>query len=402
MATDVKIPAVFVRGGTSRAVLFHARDLAGFDAGQRDAIILTAHGSPDPNGRQVDGLGGGISSLSKAAVIAPSGLQDVDVEFDFAQVDVERPLVDWSGTCGNISSAVGPFAIDEGLVPAVAPMTEVRVLAVNTGKRFVAHVPVVDGKAVSGGDFVIDGVPGSGARIELEYLDPAGSLGRGVLPTGVAQERLSLASGGHTTVSIVDVAIPTVFVLAADIGGDVTASAAALDADARLQRLLEEIRCTAAVKLGLCSTLEDAHERQRAMPKIAMVGPPAAYEAGDGRRIEANGIDLLARAISMERTHRTYPGSVSMATAVAMQVPGTVVFEAAQSGHDGDRQTGEPGPVRIGHPAGVIPVDAKVQADVRTDGADWRVPSVTTYRTARRIMEGHVLVPKNRLDTAAD
>lgn len=397
MTADLKIPAVFVRGGTSRAVLFHARDLARFDSGQRDSIILTAMGSPDANGRQVDGLGGGISSLSKAAVISPSGLPDTDVEFDFAQVDVERPLVDWSGTCGNISSAVGPFAIDEGLVAAVAPMTKVRVLAVNTGKRFVAHVPVVDGKAVSEGDFVIDGVPGSGARIELEYLEPAGSLGLGVLPTGVAQERLELLSGRHTTVSIVDVAIPTVFVRADDVGGDVTASAAGLDADAELQRLLEEIRCSAAVKLGLCSTLDEAHDRQRAMPKIAMVGSPEHYETGDGRHIEPGDVDLLARAISMERTHRTYPGSVSMATAVAAQVPGTVVFEAVR--------LGEPGPVRIGHPAGVMPVDAKVEADgpgVRTHGGDWSVPSVTTYRTARRIMEGYVLVPQNRLNAAVD
>jgi 2-methylaconitate cis-trans-isomerase PrpF len=397
VTTDLKIPAVFVRGGTSRAVLFHARDLARFDAHQRDAIILMALGSPDPNGRQVDGLGGGISSLSKAAVIAPSGLVDTDVEFYFAQVDVERPLVDWSGTCGNISSAVGPFAIDEGLVRAVAPITKVRVLAVNTGKRFVAHVPVVGGRAVSEGDFVIDGVPGSGARIELQYLHPAGSLGRGLLPTGAAQERLALASGRHTTVSIVDVAIPTVFVRAGDVGGDVTASAVELDADTGLQRLLEEIRCSAAVKLGLCSTLDEAHERQRAMPKIAMVGSPAHYETGDRRHIEPTDTDLLARAISMERTHRTYPGSVSMATAVAAQLPGTVVFEAAQSRPAKAKGTGT-GPVRIGHPAGVMPVEA----DVRPDGADWRVPSVTTYRTARRIMEGHVLVPQSRLAAAAD
>ncbi len=345
-------------------------------------------GSPDLNRRQVDGLGGGISSLSKAAVIAPSDLPDTDVEFDFAQVDVERPLVDWSGTCGNISSAVGPFAIDEGLVDVVEPMTKVRVLAVNTGKRFVAHVPVAGGQAVSEGDFVIDGVPGSGARIELQYLEPAGSLGRGLLPTGAAQERMALVSGRHTTVSIVDVVISTVFVRAGDVGANPAATAAELDADPDLQRLLEEIRCSAAVHLGLCNTLDDAHERQRAMPKIAMVAPPAHYETGDGQHMEPTDMDLLARAISMERTHRTYPGSVSMATAVAAQVPGTVVSEATAVDRDGV------GPVRIGHPAGVMAVDADVQAD----GTGWRVPSVTTYRTARRIMEGHVLVPRTRLE----
>jgi 2-methylaconitate cis-trans-isomerase PrpF len=388
VANDLKIPAVFVRGGTSRAVLFHARDLADFDADQRDAVLLTAMGSPDPNRRQVDGLGGGISSLSKAAIIAPSELADTDVEFDFAQVDVERPLVDWSGTCGNISSAIGPFAVDEGMVPAVEPMTEVRVLSVNTGKRFVAHVPVRDGRTVTDGDFVIDGVPGSGARIELQFLEPAGSLGRGVLPTGAAQERMTLVSGRHTTVSIVDVVIPTVFVRAGDVGADLAATGAEIDADADLQKLLEEIRCSAAVHLGVCQSLDDAHQRQRAMPKIAMVAPPAHYDTGDGRHMEPTDMDLAARAISMERTHRTYPGSVSMATAVAAQIAGTVVAEAVDFAG-----TAATRPVRIGHPAGVMPVDA----DVRAHGSDWRVPSVTTYRTARRIMEGHVLVPQSKV-----
>jgi hypothetical protein len=393
MTSDLRIPAVFVRGGTSRAVLIHARDLAQYDPDQRDAVILTALGSPDPNRRQVDGLGGGISSLSKAAVIAPSERPDVDVEFDFAQVDVERPFVDWSGTCGNISSAVGPFAIDEGLVPAVEPITQVRVLAVNMGKCFVAHVPVAQisgerGRALSEGEFVIDGVPGSGARIDLEYLDPAGSLGRGLLPTGATQGRIALASGRHMTVSVVDVAIPTVFVRAADVGGNATATAADLDADADLQRLLEEIRCSVAVHLGLCSTLDDAHERQRAMPKIAMVAPPAHYETSDGRHIESTELDVLARAISMERTHRTYPGSVSMATAVAARVAGTVVAEAAE--------TVGVGLVRIGHPAGVMPVDTGVERGV--DG--WHVSSVTIYRTTRRIMDGHILVPGIRVPRA--
>lgn len=397
---DLKIPAVFVRGGTSRAVLFHKHDLAEFDAAQRDSVILTAVGSPDPNRRQVDGLGGGISSLSKAAVISPSDLPDTDVEFDFAQVDVERPLVDWSGTCGNISSAVGPFAIDEGLVSPVAPVTSVRVFAVNTGKRFVAHVPVTNGKSESEGDFALDGVPGTGARIEIEYLDPAGSLGRGVLPTGAAQERLTLLSGRHTTVSIVDVAIPTVFVRAADVGADATATAEELDADTDLQRLLEDIRCSASVHLGLCQTLDDAHERQRAVPKIALVAQPAHYETGDGRHIEPGDVDLLARAISMERTHRTYPGTVAMATAAASKITGTLVAEAVTVSVHGAGNGAGAGLVRIGHPAGVMPVDAQVRRDAEVegrDGAEWRVPSVTTYRTARRIMEGHVLVPRARL-----
>ena len=385
MTADLRIPAVFVRGGTSRAVLFHGRDLAGFGADERDAVILTALGSPDPNRREVDGLGGGTSSLSKAAAISPSNLPDVDVEFEFAQVDVERPFVDWSGTCGNISSAVGPFAIDEGLVTAIEPVTEVRVLAVNTGKRFVARVPVGGGRSASEGEFAIDGVPGTGARIELEYIDPAGSLGGGTLPTGISRECVDLPSGGNLVVSIVDVAIPSVFVRASDVGADPCATAAELDGEAGLRRRLEEVRCIGAVRLGLCETPEEAHVRLRAVPKIALIAPPAHYETSDGRRMASADVDILARAVSMERFHRTYPTSVSMATAVAARIGGTLVEEAAIGA--------APGPVRIGHPAGVMRIDCSVESE----GERWRVPSVTTYRTARRIMEGNVLVPLSRL-----
>ena len=385
MTTDLRIPAVFVRGGTSRAVLFHGRDLARFGAAERDAVILTAIGSPDPNGREVDGLGGGTSSLSKAAIISPSNLPDVDVEFEFAQVDVERPFVDWSGTCGNISSAVGSFAIDEGLVNAVEPVTEVRVLAVNSDKRFVARVPVRSGRSVSEGEFAIDGVPGTGARIDLEYIDPAGSQGGGALPTGTSRECVDLPSGRNLAISIVDVAIPSVFVRASDVGADPRATAAELDDEAGLRRCLEEVRCMGAVRMGLCETPEEAHARLRAVPKVALVAPPARYVTSDGRRVAAADMDILARAVSMERFHRTFPTSVSMATAVAARIDGTLVSEAAMGA--------APGPVRIGHPAGVMPIDCTVE----TDGERWRVPTVTTYRTARRIMEGNVLIPPSRL-----
>ncbi len=385
MTTDLRIPAVFVRGGTSRAVLFHGRDLAGFGADERDAVILTALGSPDPDGREVDGLGGGTSSLSKAAIISPSKLPDLDVEFEFAQVEVERPFVDRSGTCGNISSAVGPFAIDEGLVNAVEPVTEVSVLAVNTGKRFVARVPVRGGQSASDGEFAIDGVPGTGARIDLEYFDPAGSLGRGTLPTGMSRECVDLPSGGNLAISIVDVAIPTVFVRASDVGADPRATAAELDSETGLRRRLEEVRCVGAVRMGLCETPQEAYEQLRAVPKVALIAPPARYETSDGRLVAFADVDILARAVSMERFHRTYPTSVSMATAVAARIDGTLVAEAAMDT--------APGPVRIGHPAGVMPIDCSVEPD----GERWRVPRVTTYRTARRIMEGNVLIPLSRL-----
>ncbi len=381
MSGDLRIPAVFARGGTSRAVLFHGRDLAGFDRAGRDAVILTALGSPDPHGRQVDGLGGGASSLSKAAVITPAPDPGADVEFEFAQVDVGSALVDWSGTCGNISSAVGPFAIDEGLVAPAEPVTEVRVVAAPAGGRFVARVPVEHGAPASGGTLSIDGVPGEGARIELEHLDPAGSLGRGPLPTARAAQPLALASGGSVEVTLVDVSIPVVFVAAQDAGVDPAAPAAALDADAGLLGRLEEVRRAAAAALGMTGAPGGAPP---AVPKIAAVAPPAAFEASDGRRVEAAGTDVLARCVSMGRFHRTYPMSVAMATAAAARIPGTLVARACRGGE---------GPVRIGHPAGVMPVECSVEPA----GARWRVRSVTTYRTARRIMEGHVLVPRSRL-----
>src|SRR5262245_3299127 len=199
-----KIPAVFMRGGTSRAVFFREDVMAPFDQLARDHIILAALGSPDPDGRQIDGLGGGISSLSKAAIIGRSPTPDYDVTFNFAQVDIHKALVDWSGTCGNMSAAVGPFAIDDGMIPAVEPVTHIRVLATNTGKGYIAHVPVCNGRAEVEGDYQIDGVPGSGARITLEYLQPDGSLGGPLLPTGKPRQQITLTDGRQVTISMVD------------------------------------------------------------------------------------------------------------------------------------------------------------------------------------------------------
>src|SRR5438876_2486710 len=271
-----KIPAVFMRGGTSRAVFFREDVMTPYDQVIRDYIILTALGSPDPDGRQVDGLGGGISSLSKAAIIGRSATPPYDVTFNFAQVDVKKPFVDWSGTCGNMSSAVGPFAIDEGLVAAVEPVTRIHVLATNTGKSYIAHVPVRDGQAEVDGDYTIDGVPCPGARIALEYLKPDGSLGGALLPTGVPRQQIKLSDGREVTISIIDAAIPMVYVRAAEVGAEATRPAPELDRDRALQATLEEIRCHAAVLLGLAQHIEAAHETVKAIPKIAIVAPPAA------------------------------------------------------------------------------------------------------------------------------
>ena len=377
-----KVPAVFMRGGTSRAICFKEDDLAAYDQLTRERIILAALGSPDMHGRQVDGLGGGISSLSKVAIIGKSTQSDADVTFTFGQVDVRTATIDWSSTCGNISSAVGPFAIDEGLVPAVEPITQIRVLATNTGKRYIAQVPVCDGQAEVEGEYTIDGVPAPGACITLEYLEPGGSLGGSVLPTGLAQQEIILASGRQLTLSLVDAAIPTVFVRAEELAVDARRLAADLDGEGALQELLEEIRCHGAVLLGLAENIESAHTHSQGAPKIVMVAPPASYESSGGKCVDVAHIDLLARAISMGNTHRTFPGTVSMCTAVAAAVAGTVVHEVSQAASSEQ--------LRIGHPAGIMEIGAKV----KRCGSEWRAESVIAQRTARRIMEGSVLVPQ--------
>ncbi len=381
-----RVPAVFMRGGTSRAICFREDDLADYDGPTRERIILAALGSPDMHGRQVDGLGGGISSLSKVAIIGKSTRADSDVTFTFGQVDVRTPTIDWSSTCGNISAAVGPFAVDEGLVPALEPLTRVRVLATNTGKRYIAQVPVCDGQAEVEGAYTIDGVPAPGACIRLEYLEPGGSLGGGLLPTGRPRQELGLTDGRRVSVSVVDAAIPTVFVRAEEVGADVRRLAPELDGDQSLQARLEDIRCRGAVLLGLAASPEDAHTHSPAAPKIALVAPPARYRTSGGRDIEAGQMDVLARAISMGNTHRTFPGTVSMCTAVAAAVDGTVVHQVSRAASVGR--------LRIGHPAGVM----ELGAEVKRCGSEWRAERVITQRTARRIMEGSVLVPSQYLE----
>jgi methylitaconate Delta-isomerase len=382
---QMKIPATFWRGGTSRAVFFKEEDLVVYDAPTRDLIILAALGSPDPYGRQIDGLGGGISSLSKVGIIGRGTDSAPEVRFTFGQVDVERPFVDYLGTCGNMSAAVGPFAIDEGMIPAIEPVTPVRVLSTNTGKHYVAYVPVRAGQAETEGDYTIDGVPGPGARIALEFLDPGGSTGGRVLPTGHATDSMVLDDGRRLTISIVDAAAPMVFVRAAELGATATELPQDLDTNHALQNLLEDIRAHAAVQLGMADRVAQARDKVKAVPKIAMVAPPTAYRTTRATPIGVEQVDLVSRMISMGKTHRTFAGTSSMCLAVAAAIPGTVVHAVARRAL--------PDLVRIGHPAGIMDVGAKVQPA----GDDWRVASVTTQRTARRIMDGFIYVPQSYL-----
>jgi len=361
-----KIRAVYMRGGTSRCLVFHQDDLPPAGAA-RDRVLSAALGSPDSYGRQLDGLGGGISSLSKACIIGPPTLPGADVDYTFAQVDIRSPVVDYKGNCGNCSSAVGPFAIDERLVKAADGKTIVRIHNTNTKKLIVAHVPVRDGDAVVDGDFELAGVAGRGARITLDFLEPGGAGTGRLLPTGNAREPID-----GVDASLVDATNPMVFVRAEDLGLTGTETPAEIDGDRALAARLEAIRVEAGKRMGVPGSA--------AVPKIAMVAPPAPFTALDGAHYKGDAVDIVARVISMGTCHRASPLTTAMCLAVAARIDGTVVRECA-----GDAA----GDLRLGHPSGVLPIDAGVKL---RDGAPW-AERVTVYRTARRLMEGFVRIP---------
>jgi 2-methylaconitate cis-trans-isomerase PrpF len=371
-----RIPAVYMRGGTSRCLAFHEQDLPAAGP-ERDAILLAALGSPDPNGRQLDGLGGGISSLSKAIIIGPPTLPGADVDYTFAQVEVRKAVVDYAGNCGNCSSAVGPFAIDEGLVAAREGETLVRIHNTNTKKLIVAHVPVADGQAAVTGDFELAGVAGRGARIALDFVDPGGAGTGRLLPTGRARDVVA-----SVEVSCVDATNPVVFVRARDVGLTGAEMPAVIDADPDLGARLETLRVEAGARMGMAGSA--------AVPKIAVVAPPADYTALDGTGHRARDFDVLGRAISMGNCHRAFPLTVAMCLAVAARIPGSVVFECLPGGTGAlTEQATRSHDVRLGHPSGVLPIAARVDSE----RGEPRAQTVTVYRTARRLMEGFVRVP---------
>jgi len=349
---------VVMRGGTSRGVFFLQPDLPE-DPQLRDRVILTVFGGGDPYGRQVDGLGGATSTTSKVVIVGPPSVPDADVDYTFGQVSVTEPLVDYGGTCGNLTAAVGPFAMEEGLVRGTDPVTTVRIWQTNTRKRIHAHVPTRHALPEVEGDYAIDGVPGTGARIALDFLDPAGSVTGRLLPTGQASEVLDVPGVGRVTVGPEEV-----------------------DGNPDLLRRLELVRAHAAVRMGIVPSPEEATRRSPGIPKLAWVGPPTAYRSIRGALVAAADVDLVGRILSMGKLHRAYALSGAACTAVAAQVEGTVVHEAL-------RGMREEGRLRLGHPSGVLEVAASV---AWRDGA-WQVQKVTTYRTARRLMEGYALVP---------
>jgi hypothetical protein len=371
-----------MRGGTSKGLFFLEKDLPP-DPRRRDRAILAAYGSPDPYKRQIDGVGGALSVTSKVAVIGPSPLPGYDVAYYFGQVSIDRPIVDVRGNCGNMSSAVGPFAVDEGLVMAVEPVTRVRIHQKNTNKLIVAEVPVKGGKFNEAGDYPIDGVPGTGSRILLRFVDPAGAVTGKLFPTGNRRERFDIRGLGAVEVSCIDAANPFVFVRAASLGLS-GAETEELERRAEIKSVLEAIRCRAAVELGIAASEEEAARRSQAVPKVAVVAAPAAYTALNGRRVEAREVDLLARMMSMGTLHRAYAVSGAVATAGAAMIPGTVVSDLVAEEARGQDL------LRIGHPGGVIDVGAVVEP--RAGEPIYR--EAVLGRTARRLMEGHVLVPE--------
>lgn len=364
-ATPAGVPAVLMRGGTSKGVFLHARDVPP-PGPACDALLLELLGSPDP--MQIDGLGGTYSSTSKAVIVAPGDGADVDVRYWFAQVGVERPIVDWSGNCGNLTTAVAPFAIDEGLVPAVEPETVVRLRNENTGVRIVARVPVCDGRARVDGTLLIPGVPNPGAPVSTEYLQPAGGVLGALLPTGAACERVRTPAGG-LDVSLLDVTHPYAFVRAADLGLDLTAaSPPALNADAAVRARLEQVRASCAVHLGLAADVDAATASSPAVPRLILLQEPAADD----------GAELLALGVSMGAVHHALPMTGALCLAAAAAVPGTLP----------QRLRGgcgvEPGTVRVRHPKGVV----LLTADVDAAACPPHVRAVGVVRTARRLLAG--------------
>lgn len=377
-----RIPAALMRGGTSRGLFFHQNHLPS-DPAVRDRVILTAYGSPDPNRRQIDGVGGAVSTTSKVALIGPAQSPDYDVEYLFGQVSIDRPIIDFKGNCGNISSAVGPFAVDEGLVNAVEPVTRVRILQKNTNKLIVAEVPVKDGRYNEAGDYAIDGVPGTGGKIILRFSDPGGSLTGKLFPTGNRKDRIPVAGFGELAVTAIDAANPVIVVAAESLGLEGT-EIEEVERHAELRATLEQIRCRMAVRLGFAGSEEDATRSCQAVPKIAFASSVKPYRTANGRSIECSEIDLLVRMMSMGTLHRAFAVSAAVAAAGAAMIAGTVVHDLVS---DEARQATM---LRLGHPGGIIEVGAVVDRD--GDRVHYR--EAVLGRTARRIMEGYVLVPE--------
>jgi len=387
---QIKIPATYMRGGTSKGVFFRLQDLP--EAAQqpgpaRDKLLLRVIGSPDPYGKQIDGMGGATSSTSKSVIVAKSTRADHDVDYLFGQVSIDKAFVDWSGNCGNLSSAVGSFAISAGLVDKERVpqngMATVRIWQANIGKTIIAHVPITNGDVQETGDFELDGVTFPAAEVQLEFMDPAADeegAGGSMFPTGQLVDDLEVPGVGTLRATMINAGIPTIFLNAADIGYTGAELQDAINGDPRALVLFETIRAAGAVRMGLIKHADEAIGRQHT-PKVAFVAPPLDYTASSGKQVQAGDIDLVVRALSMGKLHHAMMGTAAVAIGTAAAVPGTLVNLAAGGG--------KPSAVRFGHPSGTLRVGAEA---VETNG-EWSVTKAVMSRSARVLMEGWVRVP---------
>jgi len=389
-APQIKIPATYIRGGTSKGVFFRLQDLpaaAQVPGAARDSLLQRVIGSPDPYGKQIDGMGGATSSTSKTVIVSRSARADHDIDYLFGQVSIDKPFVDWSGNCGNLSAAVGPFAISNGLIDAsripANGTVVVRVWQANIGKTIIAHVPITNGAVQETGDFELDGVTFPAAEVQLEFMNPAADeegAGGSMFPTGKLVDDLEVPGLGTLQVTMINAGIPTIFVNADSIGYTGTELQEAINGDGKALAMFENIRAHGAMRMGLIKTLEEAAKRQHT-PKVAFVAPPKNYVSSSGKHVQASDIDLLVRAISMGKLHHAMMGTAAVAIGTAAAVPGTLVNLAAGGG---ERST-----VRFGHPSGTLRVGAEAK---KVDG-EWTVTKAIMSRSARVLMEGWVRIP---------
>ena len=390
-APQIRIPASYMRGGTSKGVFFRLQDLpvaAQVAGAARDALLLRVIGSPDPYAKHTDGMGGATSSTSKCVIISPSTQPGHDVDYLYGQVSIDSAFVDWSGNCGNLSTAVGPFAITAGFIDASRLPSDgvfpVRVWQANIGKTIVVHVPITDGQVQETGDFELDGVTFPAAEIVLEFIDPAdegeGEAGGAIFPTGNRVDTLDVPGVGKLQVTMINAGIPTIFVNAKDIGYTGAELQGDINGDAKALAMFEAIRAHGAVRMCLIRDVGDAATRQHT-PKVVFVAAPADYTSSSGRQVAAADLDLLARALSMGKLHHAMMGTAAVAIATAAAIPGTLVNLAAGGG--------ERGAVRFGHPSGTLRVGAEA---VQVDGR-WQVRKAVMSRSARVLMDGFVRVP---------
>jgi 2-methylaconitate isomerase len=386
------IPAVYMRGGTSKGVFFRADSLPA-DPALRDAILLRVIGSPDPYEKQIDGMGAATSSTSKLVTVGPSSRADCDVDYLFGAASIDKPVIDWSGNCGNLTSAVGPFAIAQGLVDAPRDgIATVRIWQANINAKIIAHVPMKDGEVVEEGDFELDGVTFPAAEIRIEFLDPGGSedgeaSAGGMFPTGNPLDTLDVPGYGTFQVTMINAGNPAIFIHAEDLGLRGNEMQADVNGDPALLARCEAIRAHAAVRMGLAASADEVTALRPHTPKLAFVSLPSAYVASSGKTVEPSMVDINARILSMGKLHHAMTGTGAVAIAVAGAIPGTVVNRLV-AGKKIEQ-------IRFGHPSGVMAVGAEAE---QRDGT-WVVTKAIMSRSARRLMEGRVFVPSS-LDPA--